>query len=212
MATLVRAYASAIFRHKYANAALFGVTLAELLFLLLLTQNFVLADWIYIVQHLVVLNVAFWRAPPAACDYSLAATVAVVASYIYPYTQGICLMWAPGYSAWPECGFVLVTVSAVLSFLSLISLGRLFGVRPALRGVRTTGPYRFVRHPMYLAYVIGDLGYNLEEWSFGTVLMVIVGWVSLAWRIVAEERVLSQDARYSAYTAAVHYRIFPGIW
>jgi protein-S-isoprenylcysteine O-methyltransferase Ste14 len=113
---------------------------------------------------------------------------------------------------WPEGGFVLVLLSACLSFASLITLGRRFGVRPALRGLATRGPYRLVRHPMYLAYVVGDIGYNFQEWNTGTALMVIAGWASLAYRIRAEERVLSQDARWRAYAATVRNRLLPGLW
>jgi protein-S-isoprenylcysteine O-methyltransferase Ste14 len=105
-----------------------------------------------------------------------------------------------------------VTLAACLSLASLLSLGRRFGVFPALRGLVTGGPYRLVRHPMYLAYVIADIGYNLQEWNFGTALLVMAGWVSLLCRIQAEERILSQDARWSAYAASVRYRLLPGIW
>jgi len=69
-----------------------------------------------------------------------------------------------------------------------------------------------VRHPMYLAYVIADIGYNLQEWNSGTALMVIAGWASLLYRIQAEERVLSNDAGWSAYAATVRHRLFPGLW
>ena len=65
---------------------------------------------------------------------------------------------------------------------------------------------------MYLAYVIGDIGYNLQEWNGGTVLIVIAGWAALLYRIRAEERVLAQDAGWPAYTALVRYRILPGLW
>jgi protein-S-isoprenylcysteine O-methyltransferase Ste14 len=133
-------------------------------------------------------------------------------SYAYPYGQVIYLGWVPGNSASPVGGLVLVTVSALLSVSSLLSLNRLFGVRPALRGLMTTGPYRFVRHPMYLSYVLADIGYNLEEWSTGTLIMVTLGWMSLAYRMHAEERVLSKDSRWPAYVQAVRYRLVPGIW
>jgi len=65
-----------------------------------------------------------------------------------------------------------------------------------------------VRHPMYLAYVLADIGYNLQEWNFGTALMVIVGWLSLLYRIHAEERILSHDAGWSDYVALVRYASF----
>ena len=63
----------------------------------------------------------------------------------------------------------------------------------------TSGPYRFVRHPMYLSYILADIGYNLQEWNFVTLLLVLVGWMSLVYRIHAEERVLSQHAEWPAY-------------
>jgi protein-S-isoprenylcysteine O-methyltransferase Ste14 len=65
---------------------------------------------------------------------------------------------------------------------------------------------------MYLAYVLADIGYNLQEWNFGTALLVMAGWASLLYRIRAEERILSQDARWSTYAALVRHRLFPGLW
>jgi protein-S-isoprenylcysteine O-methyltransferase Ste14 len=65
---------------------------------------------------------------------------------------------------------------------------------------------------MYLAYVLADIGYNLQEWNLGTALMVMVGWASLLYRIRAEERILSRDARWSNYVTLVRYRLFPGLW
>jgi protein-S-isoprenylcysteine O-methyltransferase Ste14 len=91
-------------------------------------------------------------------------------------------------------------------------MGKLFGVRPALRGLVTSGPYRFLRHPIYLSYVIEDIGYNLQEWSFLTLLLVLFGWASLVYRIYAEERVISQDDKWLAYVGLVRYRLFPGLW
>jgi protein-S-isoprenylcysteine O-methyltransferase Ste14 len=65
---------------------------------------------------------------------------------------------------------------------------------------------------MYLAYVIADIGYNLQEWNSGTFLLVLAGWISLLYRIHAEERILSHDAGWSAYAATVRYRLIPGLW
>jgi protein-S-isoprenylcysteine O-methyltransferase Ste14 len=65
---------------------------------------------------------------------------------------------------------------------------------------------------MYLAYMLADFGYNLQEWNSGTVLLVLTGWVSLFYRIHAEERVLSNDPGWPTYTALVRRRLVPGIW
>ena len=200
------------FARRFADFLLFGVTAVELTILALLTPTFTLIDWIYVSQHLIVLAIAMTRAPPAALDRSLATGIAVIVSYAYPYAQIIYLRSAPGELAWAEGGFVLVTLAAFLSAASLITLGSRFGVRPALRSLASKGPYALVRHPMYLSYLLADIGYNLQEWSYGTLLLVVAGWVSLIYRLHAEERVLSRDARWANYTARVRYRLVPGLW
>ena len=76
----------------------------------------------------------------------------------------------------------------------------------------TRGPYHLVRHPLYLAYVLQDIGYNLHEWSAGTLILVAAGWASMIYRIRAEERVLSHDASWASFAARVRYRLVPGVW
>lgn len=197
---------------RFADSLLFGVTSAELALLFVLTPAFRLVDWIYVLQHLLVLVIAFARRPALAKDYSLPASAAVIVAYAYPYAQVAYIQWAPGAPAWPAGGLVIVTLAACLSLASLLTLGRRFGVRPALRGLVTEGPYRLVRHPMYLAYVLADIGYNLEEWNSGTLLLVAAGWASLLYRIRAEERMLARDAGWPEYAASVRYRLLPGLW
>ena len=205
-------HVSGIFGRRVGDFLLFGVTAAELALLFFLTPTFTLVDWIYVLQHLLVLGIALTRRPPEVYDHSLPSSAAVIVAYAYPYAQVAYLRWVPGEPAWPAGGLLLVTLAACLSLASLLSLGRRFGVYPALRGLVTRGPYRLVRHPMYLAYVIADIGYNLQEWNFGTALLVMTGWASLFYRIQAEERILSQNAGWSAYAASVRYRLLPGIW
>jgi protein-S-isoprenylcysteine O-methyltransferase Ste14 len=197
---------------QVADVLLFGVTAIELTILVWLTPSFSLTDWIYVLQHAIVLAIALTRPSPDVRDSSPATMLAIAVAYAYPYAQIIYLRTVPGVPASPELGLVLVIISACLSFASLITLGRLFGVRPALRGVMTKGPYAVVRHPMYLAYVIGDIGYNLQEWNTGTALLVLAGWASLLYRINAEERVLSQDPRWRTYSESTRYRLIPGFW
>ncbi len=201
-----------MFGRRFADLLLFCVTSTELVLLFLLTPTFTITDWIYVLQHLIVLGIALTRPHPKVRDYSIASSTAVGIGYVYPYAQVIYLRWSPGYVAWPTAGLALVMLAAGLSLVSLLAMGRHFGVRPALRGLVTSGPYRVVRHPMYLSYVLGDIGYNLQEWNSVTLLLVLVGWASLVYRIQAEERVLSQHPEWSAYVALVRYRFFPCLW
>lgn len=197
---------------RAADFLLFGVTSAELAVLLYLTPEFTVTDWVYVAQHAVVLGAAIIRRPPRTQDHSFRSNAAVSVAYVYPYAQVICLGWVPGRTAWPAAGFIIVTAGAFWSLASLLSLGRMFGVRPALRGLVTRGPYAVVRHPIYLAYIVEDVGYNLQEWNPGTILIVAAGWVSLLYRIRAEERLLALDDGWPKYTASVRYRLLPGLW
>ncbi len=208
----MRPHVSGISRRRPGDFLLFGVTVAELVLLFFLTSTFTITDWVYVSQHLLVLAIALTRPPPQVRDHSLLSSTAVVVAYAYPYAQVAYLRWVPGNPVWPAGGLVFVTLAAFLSFTSLLSLGRRFGVWPALRGLATRGPYRLVRHPMYLAYVLADIGVNLQEWNVGTALLVIVGWAFLFYRICAEERMLSQDAGWPTYVASVRHRLFPGLW
>src|SRR5262249_10195457 len=150
-------------------------------------------------QHLLVLGIALTRPSPLIQDRSILSAIAVAVAYTYSYAQVIYLQWIPGDEVWPEGSRALVTIAAGLSLSSLLTLGRLFGIRPALRGLATKGPYALVRHPMYLSYIASDIGYNLQEWNWGTALIVIVGWASLIYRIQAEEKMLSHEDRWSRY-------------
>jgi len=195
-----------------ADLLLFGVTTVELALLFRLTPTFAVVDWIYVCQHLVVLALALTRGAPIAQDRSLPVDLAVVVAYAYPYAQVAYLRWIPGTPAWPQAATPLVLLAACWSFASLLTLGRAFGVRPALRTLTTTGPYRLVRHPIYLSYVIADVGYNLDEWNAGTALLVVAGWAAMVYRIRAEERVLARDEGWPTYRTSVRYRLLPGLW
>src|SRR5438067_9854517 len=197
---------------RLADLLLFSVTATELVILFLLTPTFTIADWIYVLQHLLVLGIALTRPNPTVRDYSIASSTAVIVAYAYPYAQVICLRGSPGHVAWPGGGLALVTFAAGFSLVTLLTLGRLFGVRPAVRGLVTSGPYRFVRHPMYLSYILADIGYNLQEWNFVTLLLILVGWAALVYRIHAADRVLSQHRGWPGYAASVRSRLFPGLW
>jgi protein-S-isoprenylcysteine O-methyltransferase Ste14 len=208
----MRMHVPRISRRRFGDLFLFAFTSVELVLLIYLTPTFAAVDWIYVSGHLLVLGIALTRPHPEVQDFSLPSSIAVVVAYSYPYAQVVYLRWAPGNPTWPGVGLVLVMLGACLSFTSLLSLGRWFGVWPAFRGLATRGSYRLVRHPMYLAYVLADIGYGLYEYNFGTVLLVIAGWASLFYRIRAEERILSQNAGWSSYVALVRYRLLPGLW
>src|SRR5262245_66388223 len=89
---------------RFGDILLFGVTSTELAILVLLTPTFTITDWIYVLQHTIVLGIALTRPPPRVQDRSLKSSMAVAIAYTYSYAQVIHLRWMPGNPAWPEVG------------------------------------------------------------------------------------------------------------
>src|SRR5260370_1278619 len=58
-------------------------------------------------------------------------------------------------------------VGVAFSQVSRVYLGRRFGLLPANRGVVSTGPFRLIRHPVYLGWLVLLLGYAM---AFPTLL------------------------------------------
>jgi protein-S-isoprenylcysteine O-methyltransferase Ste14 len=79
--------------------------------------------------------------------------------------------------------------------------------------VVSSGPYHYVRHPMYAAILVFVVGASLLLGSWYGILFGLVLVVMLARRAVQEERMLRAELRdYAAYMAQVNYRLIPYIW
>lgn len=79
--------------------------------------------------------------------------------------------------------------------------------------VITTGPYHFVRHPMYAGGFFMFLGTPLLLGSWYGLLLFALFLPALFVRIVLEERTLRQElSGYEEYMQQVKYRLVPYIW
>ncbi|HUI18181.1 MAG TPA: isoprenylcysteine carboxylmethyltransferase family protein [Alphaproteobacteria bacterium] len=99
-----------------------------------------------------------------------------------------------------------------LAVVILTWLGRSFSITPQARRLVTTGPYRFVRHPLYVAEYVASLGVLVHFLSPWTVLITLIqGYVQLQ-RMVWEERILARAfPDYAAYARRTA-RIIPGLY
>lgn len=53
---------------------------------------------------------------------------------------------------------LLAIVGFLIVVLATVELGTSIGISPANRGLVRSGIYRYIKHPMYLGYVISELG------------------------------------------------------
>lgn len=79
--------------------------------------------------------------------------------------------------------------------------------------VVTTGPYRAVRHPGYVAGIFGALASPLmlgSVWSSIPALLLVALFV---WRTSAEDTTLQRELEgYTEYTAQTPHRLIPFVW
>lgn len=91
-------------------------------------------------------------------------------------------------------------------------LGRSFSIFPQARGLVTCGPYRFIRHPLYVAELITGLGFMLQFEMPWSLLVALAGIVAQFPRMHYEEEVLL--ATYPEYRTYMDHaaRLIPGVY
>ncbi len=79
--------------------------------------------------------------------------------------------------------------------------------------VVSTGPYQYVRHPMYATAIIFLVGTSLLLGSWYALILVLILVVGIALRAVQEERTLREELQgYQTYVRRVRYRLIPYVW
>lgn len=134
-------------------------------------------------------------------DWILAFAGTTLPLLVYPCTNHPLIS--------PAIATIIIFLGMLIQISAKIVLGRSWGCVPANRGIKLVGPYRFVRHPMYAGYLLVHIGFfftNLTSWNLG--IFILCYYVQIS-RILAEERLLSDDPDYSEYMSSVKYRLVP---
>lgn len=114
-------------------------------------------------------------------------------------------------------GFVLLCLGAYLVWLTLKTNSFAAPVvkiqKERGHKVVTTGPYAYVRHPMYAGALLTGIGAPLLLGSWWGLLAAAGLFVLLGVRAVLEERTLTAELEgYAAYAERVRYRLVPRVW
>jgi protein-S-isoprenylcysteine O-methyltransferase Ste14 len=132
------------------------------------------------------------RSPVAfgTCAVAIAAVIAFAAPS--PSTpEGVVL-----------AGDLIAVAFCVWLFVSVLFLGRCFGVLPEARGLVTSGPYRLVRHPVYLGEIGACVGLAIASPSLRNTALLCLLAGAQAVRMGLEEEALARAfPRYVEYAA-----------
>jgi protein-S-isoprenylcysteine O-methyltransferase Ste14 len=136
-----------------------------------------------------------------------ALMAAIVASWFFP-------PWVHGVAT-QIVGGALVGAGVVLLAAARVAMGRSFTVLPEPRPggeLVTRGPFRLVRHPVYLGALLCFAGGSLFR---GWVGLGLTGILALLWgaKARAEERNLGRRfPEYAGYRRRVRYRLVPFVY
>lgn len=126
--------------------------------------------------------------------------------------------WSPAIPSWFWlAALVLLILGNALSSWAMIS-NAYFAPTVSIQEDRghtvvTGGPYRYVRHPGYSGWILGNLAIPFvlgSLWAYIPALLVITGFVV---RTALEDKtLLAELGGYDAYAEQVRYRLVPGVW
>jgi protein-S-isoprenylcysteine O-methyltransferase Ste14 len=114
---------------------------------------------------------------------------------------------APGNLFW--LGEIIQVAGLTGMVAAAICLGRSFGIAPADRGLRTTGLYAWVRHPLYAMEICYFAGYLVANPSWRNLAVLTADTALQLFRALREERILTD---YASYAGRVRWRLLPLVW
>jgi len=181
----------------------------------------------------VVISVIFWKLAPELAnqratikegtkpwDKVFLAFYFTISLIAFPIVAGLDV----GRYLWSEL-HINYTIAGVIIFILCVAFGswaivvnQFFETTVRIQTDRghkviTDGPYRFVRHPGYVALILGALsasfilgsGYSLIPGGLGIIAVVV--------RTFLEDRTLHEELNgYREYASRVRWRLVPGIW
>ena len=113
------------------------------------------------------------------------------------------------------CGFVLIGIWGILFVWTFRSLGKNLTDTVVTRekhSLVTTGPYRYVRHPFYLAFLVAVIGGSIvtANWFLFITALIPSGFIVARTRIEEEKLIERFGDDYRDYMASTG-RFFPRV-
>jgi protein-S-isoprenylcysteine O-methyltransferase Ste14 len=147
------------------------------------------------------------------------ATLVLVVHWVVAGLDRGRFHWSDSVPAWLRAASLIALAAGYGLAFWAMRVNRFFSSVVRIQSDRgqhviTTGPYRRIRHPGYLAgiVIIVASGIALGSW-LATAILVVCGLPFLLRRAITEDRVLQAELPgYRDYAAKVRWRVLPGIW
>jgi protein-S-isoprenylcysteine O-methyltransferase Ste14 len=99
----------------------------------------------------------------------------------------------------------------LFAIYSLMTLGRSFGIMPQARAIVRSGPYRLIKHPLYVGEIVVFGGAILTGFTIAKLWILLLFASIQSYRAVQEEKVLDETIpEYSVYRVTTK-RFIPGV-
>jgi protein-S-isoprenylcysteine O-methyltransferase Ste14 len=166
------------------------------------------ANLVWLTGAAVMAVMSFARFAPRSTTVNLGTLVAsgamlILPSFMRPIDRST--------GALATFGLVFELIGVILTQVARVYMGRSFGILPANRGIVSKGPFRWVRHPIYLGWLILSIGYAMSYANPRNTILIVATLPFMVWRIDQEEAHLSADPEYRNYLDRVSYRLLPGV-
>jgi protein-S-isoprenylcysteine O-methyltransferase Ste14 len=151
------------------------------------------------------------RSPPIAEARGVSPRLAAFVGTYLPWS--ITFFGNTADAVWHLLSSICVVGGTLLMLLTISHLGKSFSLAPQARTIVRTGPYRWIRHPLYLGEEIAILGTVLQVFAPVTVAIFFIHLAVQMCRIFYEERLLQQVLpAYASYGRAAPWRLVPYVW
>jgi protein-S-isoprenylcysteine O-methyltransferase Ste14 len=107
--------------------------------------------------------------------------------------------------------FVLILAGSAWSLWAVRHLSTCLSVVPQARRLVDTGPYRLVRHPLYLGELVAVSGFAVRGWTWSHLVVVLGLLILQIYRSSREEALLAGHIPGYAGYAVRTWRILPGV-
>jgi protein-S-isoprenylcysteine O-methyltransferase Ste14 len=189
-----------------ANSFGYGVTHGEALYLLRIWAYVASSGFLLLFSSFMALRIGAIKKTRDTLSWGAAAVGAYGSSAFLFLPISLQPPWVVLLSAF------LVSSGTTFATYSLAHLGRSISIFPAARALVLRGPYKFIRHPIYLGELVAVVGTMLlyeQPWSIVIFGLIVIAQGTRAHR---EEALLEQSLpRYKEYRR-LSYCLIPGIY